>query len=47
MILIPIINARYDLLIVNAKMTVVLIYFHKSVFDIIAYFINTDTNICH
>lgn len=31
MILIPIINARYDLLIVNAKMTVVLIYFHKSV----------------
>ena len=46
MILIPIINARYDLLIVNTKMTVVLIYFHKSVFDIIAYFINTDTNIC-
>lgn len=32
MILIPIINARYDLLIVNAKMTVVLIYFHKSSF---------------
>ena len=45
MILIPIINARYDLLIVNAKMIVLQIYFHRLAFNIISHYINTNSSI--